>query len=143
MSMLDTMVSTKDAPLRRVEVIAGVERRRSWSDDEKARILEQTLMPGVVISEVARRNGLSPQQLFTWRRQARRMAEKLAVEAPVFVPAVVDDGVVTQPAAVALTSESKPAPVLELEIGGSSVWIWREAQIDLVTAVVRALKDNR
>ena len=74
MSMLDTMVSTKDVPLRRVEVIAGVERRRSWSDDEKARILEQTLTPGAVISEVARRNGLSPQQLFTWRRQARRMA---------------------------------------------------------------------
>ena len=28
----------------------------------------------MVISEVARRNGLSPQQLFNWRRQARRMS---------------------------------------------------------------------
>ena len=140
MSTLDTMVSTKDAPLRRVEVIAGVERRRSWSDDERARILEQTLMPGVVISEVARRNGLSPQQLFTWRRQARRMAEKLALGAPAFVPAIVDDSVATLPTTGEAESASKPAPVLELEIGGSSVWVWREAEIDLVTAVVRALK---
>ena len=38
---------------------------------------------------------------------------------------------------------SKPAPVLELEISGSSVWVWREAEIDLVTAVVRALKDDQ
>ena len=142
MSTLDTMVSTKDTPLRRVEVISGVERRRSWSDDEKARILEQTLTPGVVISEVARCNGLSPQQLFTWRRQARRMSEKLtAVNTPAFVPAVVD--VAALPTAGAVEGASKPVPVLELEIGGSSVWVWREAEIDLVTAVVRALKDSR
>ena len=31
----------------RVEVLSGVERRRQWSDDEKARIVEETLVPGV------------------------------------------------------------------------------------------------
>jgi transposase len=30
---------------------------------------------GAVVSEVARRNGMSPQHLFTWRRQARREAD--------------------------------------------------------------------
>ena len=53
------------------------------------------------------------------------------------------DGVATLPVIGAAESASKPAPVLELKIGGSSVWVWREATIDLVTAVVRALKDSR
>jgi len=30
------------------------------------------MAPGAVVSEVARRHGMSPQHLFTWRRQAKR-----------------------------------------------------------------------
>ncbi|WP_375167019.1 transposase [Bradyrhizobium brasilense] len=41
--------------------------------DDKARIVEATLVPGAVVSEIARRHGLPPQQVFTWRRQARRL----------------------------------------------------------------------
>ena len=35
--------------------VLGVERRRRWNRDEKARIVEETLMPGAVVCEVARR----------------------------------------------------------------------------------------
>jgi transposase len=38
--------------------------------DDKARIVEETSAPGAVVSEVARRHGLTPQQLFGWRRAA-------------------------------------------------------------------------
>jgi transposase len=55
----------------RVEVLGGVERRRRWSSDEKTRIVEETLVPGAKISEIARRNGVSASLVFTWRRQAR------------------------------------------------------------------------
>ena len=37
--------------------VLGIERRRRWSKDEKARIVEETLTPGAVVSEVARRHG--------------------------------------------------------------------------------------
>ena len=57
--------------VRRFELITGTGRRRRWSTDEKARILVESLKPGANISEVARRNGLSPQQLFGWRREVR------------------------------------------------------------------------
>jgi transposase len=40
------------------------------------RLVEETLVPGAKVSEVARRNGISASLLFTWRRQAR------AIEAP-------------------------------------------------------------
>jgi len=63
----------------RVEVLGGVERRRRWSSVEKMRLLEETLVPGAKVSEVARRNGISASLLFTWRRQAR------AIEAPAAV----------------------------------------------------------
>ncbi len=61
-------------PVRRVEIINGLGGRRRWSVDDKARIVEETLAPGAVVSEIARRHGLSPQQLFGWRRAARRSA---------------------------------------------------------------------
>ncbi|UPK28286.1 transposase [Bradyrhizobium sp. 195] len=54
-------------------------------------MIEETLVPGAVVSEVARRHGLAPQQLFTLRRQARQPAgADAASEAPQFVPAVVE-----------------------------------------------------
>ena len=55
----------------RVEVLGGLERRRRWSQDDKARIVEETLAPGVKVTEVARRNGVAASVVFTWRRQAR------------------------------------------------------------------------
>jgi transposase len=55
----------------RVEVLDGVERRRRWSREDKARIIEETLAPGAKVSEVARRHGISASLVFTWRRQSR------------------------------------------------------------------------
>lgn len=56
---------------RRVEVITGRRRRRDWSDEEKARILAESAVADVNISEVARRNGVSRGLLNVWRRHAR------------------------------------------------------------------------
>jgi transposase len=58
----------------RVEVLGGLERRRRWSQDDKARIIEETLAPGAKVTEVARRNGVAASLVFTWRRQARTAA---------------------------------------------------------------------
>jgi transposase len=68
-----TLESKADEPcdtglVRRIEVITGTGRRRRWSEGEKARIIIESLKPGANVSEVARRNGVSPQQLFGRRR---------------------------------------------------------------------------
>src|SRR5256885_5020729 len=55
----------------RVEVLGGVERRRRWSRDDKMRIIEETLAPGAVVTEIARRHGIATSLVFTWRRRAR------------------------------------------------------------------------
>jgi transposase len=83
--MLDHMLEPP-RPVRRLEVITGSGGRRRWSADEKARILEEAMAPGAVVSEIARRHGMSPQHLFTWRRDAKRRA---ADDRLVFTPVVV------------------------------------------------------
>ena len=51
--------------------VLGTERRRRWSLLDKLQIVEETLQPGVAVTEVARRHGLAPSVVFTWRRLAR------------------------------------------------------------------------
>ena len=51
-----------------VEVITSVQRRRRWSAEEKARIVQETYVPGMSVSLVARQHGVAPNQVFTWRR---------------------------------------------------------------------------
>ena len=44
----------------KVEVITGVARRRRFSTDVKLAVVAETMQPGMSISYVARRHGLSP-----------------------------------------------------------------------------------
>ena len=71
----------KPDTFQRVEVITGIGRRRRFSQATKARIVRESRAPGAVISEVARRHGLTPQQLFGWRRQLR---QAMSAAAPAF-----------------------------------------------------------
>jgi len=59
-----TMTGSSD----RIEVITSVQRRRRWSAEEKAAIVQETYAPGMSVSLVARRHGIGPNQLFRWRR---------------------------------------------------------------------------
>ena len=52
----------------KVEVITGVARRRGFSTDLKLGVVAETMQPGMSISYVARRHGLSPSLVFRWRR---------------------------------------------------------------------------
>ncbi len=93
-----TTTSTKADGFRRLEVITGVDRQRRWSDEDKARIVAESLDPATTVSAVARRHGLRASQLFVWRQ---RFAAPAAREAPAFVPVVVAEGGAAAPAAMA------------------------------------------
>jgi len=47
----------------------GQSARQRRTDEEKRRIVEETLVPGASVSVVARRHDVNANQLFTWRRQ--------------------------------------------------------------------------
>ena len=61
-------------PSDRVEIITSVQRRRRWTASEKVQIVEETFEPGMTVSLVARRHGVAPNQLFTWRRLVAQWA---------------------------------------------------------------------
>ena len=75
---------------RRMELITGTRRRRSWTEQEKARIVAESAEAGANISEVARRHGVARGVLSVWRRQAGVVSAAI----PSFVPIEVtgEDG---------------------------------------------------
>jgi transposase len=142
-SALKSTLKTEPVEVRRFEVITGAGGRRRWSVDEKARIIAETLESGANVSAIARRHGLWPQQIFTWRRQAR-CAVAGSAEGMAFAPVVVD-----QPATVPEPRNRKkvvqsPVPVpIEVKIGKAVVQIREGADPRALAAVVRALKRTR
>jgi transposase len=148
-SKLDHMVEPEAIEtLRRLEVITGTGRRRRFSDEFKGRVIEETLTPGVVVSEIARRHGLTPQQLFTRRRQARPPVPPAPSGAdqgtPSFVPAIVDSAVPAQkPRRRARRQVGETyglCGIISLRIDGMTVQIGRGADAKTIAAVLRALE---
>jgi len=89
---------------QQVEVL-GVERRRRWSEEAKAAIVAEASRPGASVSFVARRHGLHPNQVFTWRRELRERAAPAAA---------------VSFAAVRLVEPSRPSGsgIIEIELAG-------------------------
>src|SRR5262245_1076138 len=112
--------------MRRLEVITGTGRRRRFSDDDKARIVEETLVPGAVVSEIARRHGLMPQQVFTWRRQSRR-PQVTKAEVPQFVPAVVAPAPALGQRRMPRCKPDQDVGIIEIEIDGITIRAGRGA----------------
>ena len=142
MPTLDLTLEPEPVEIRRFEVITGVGGRRFWSAEAKARILAEALAPGGNVSAVARRHGLRPQQIFTWRREARR--EPMAAAAIAFAPVVLEEPKTApcrKPRKPRPTGRS-PAPVapIELAIDGVVVRVRPGADARTLAMVVRALK---
>ena len=131
-----------DDPVRRFEVFTGAGRRRDWSAEDKARIVAESFEPGARVSVVARRHALSPQQLFTWRRDIRKATGAM----PAFVPAVVASESAVAPERSAQSSRpqrrarQRRAAAIEIDIAGVRVTIENGASPATIAAVLGALK---
>lgn len=130
--MTITELTPKSEPAQRFEVFTGAGRRRIWTAEEKARILSETEVPGASVSAVARRHGLTPQQVFTWRRQARQAGETSGEDPMMFAPVVV--------AADAADGIAANTPVVEIAIGEARVLVPPDIDPVRLTAVLRAVR---
>ena len=135
------MFDVKDdakAGFRRVEVLTGPGRRRQWSENEKARILVETMVAGASVSAVARRWQICPQQVFGWRRQARlegsgRPRTCGGME-PAFVPIVT--GVAPAPSQAAAPASA----TIEVRLAGAVVRVVSGTDAALLVTVLRAVR---
>lgn len=111
----------------------GGRRRRSWTRDEKRRIVEESLEDGASIAEVARRHELNANLLFTWRR-------KMGVE-----PLEQSDAVKIVPVTITrgLAAEGHcPDAAGQMEIvlsEGDRIIVWADVETAALTRVVKAL----
>jgi transposase len=131
--------------------ILGVERRRRWSKDEKARIVEETLIPGAMVSEVARRHDVAQSLLFTWRRRAR-VEELGGRDGSILLP--VEIGSIAAPSgsdAARQSRQSRAATsgrraksgVIEIELGsGRRVRVDSEVDADALRRVLNVLSER-
>ena len=139
--------------VQRFEVFTGRGKRRDWPPEVKASIVAESFSGQETVCAVARRHGLSPTQLFNWRRDLRKRLEgqgltlpAMSSTAPAFVPAVVDPLPASDPHPAVRHSAKRRRPratAVELEIDGVAVRIGRGADASVIAAVIEALKATR
>jgi len=101
---------------------------RTWSREEKERIVGETFAAGANVSAIARSHGLDPSQLFAWRRKA--LASGLV--APM-------SGARAQAVKFA-RFEALPGEMVEIIVGDVVVRIGGEVEAERLAAVIRAVR---
>jgi transposase len=124
----------------RIEVYAGVGRKH-WPEDLKAQIVAESLEPGAVVTDIARRHGCRPQQVHDWRRRARlgQLVLPAAAGALSFVPLVSE----SSPSAAAAPSSSPEAAVVTVELQGARVEVRGTPGLAVLSDVFVALRRTR
>ncbi len=135
--MTDFNDDAKDV-FRRVEVLTGPGRRRRWSDEQKMLVAAEAMVPGAVVSQIARRWQICPSQVFTWRRLASgAKPNSLPAITPAFVP-IVDAASIPAPPASALPPARTPE--IEIDTGGTKIRLAGGVDTKALTAVLRAVR---
>jgi transposase len=128
-----------------LEVFTGAGRRRAWSAEQKAEILAESYESGEKVSAVARRHGLTPQQLFGWRREAGRRARRQArddkgdMNGAAFAPVLVESALPSPEAAIA-PHRCGGTAVIEIVIGAATVRVSPGIDFATLTTALRAVK---
>lgn len=119
----------------RLEVLEGPTGRRSWPDEEKIRIVRESLEPGARVCDVARRNGMAPQHLSTWRGLAKKGKLNVPIPEEDF-PAF---------AALEVVEERVPgaATLIELEANGAILRLPGDTSASRIAELAAALRQDR
>ena len=150
------MIISGDDPVsrgaQRFEVFTGAGKRREWPPEVKASIVAECYSGREGVSAVARRHGLDPSQVYTWRRDLRKRLEAEGVILPsaeteplAFVPTVIEPGTIPEPVPARRTRRRRRAKgaAVELEIDGVAVKIGHGADAGTIAAVIEALRATR
>jgi transposase len=125
---------SKDGYAGRLEVLEGPTGRKRRADGEKARIVAESLLPGVRVAEVARRHGVTRWQVYDWRRRMRdgrlSLPEDVA-STPAFAALVVEEPPRATPAQGAS---------IEIVLGEVVIRAGRDAEEAHLARVLRAVR---
>ena len=110
-------------------------RRRSWSLDEKRRMVAESAAPGASVSKVAQRYGVNANLLFTWRRREAKGASCSEAEPLKLLPVTVaDEGMAAAPLAPAAAGRMEIALV-----GGARIVVGADVDAGALARVLNVL----
>jgi transposase len=115
---------------RRAEILTVPERRRHWRDEDKARIVAESLAPNAIASVVARRHGVHPNQLCDWKRKMRQAGILTELAVPDFVPVMA----LPEPKAVS-------SAAIEIEASGMIVRVSPGSDMAFLADILRVVKE--
>ena len=131
------MDSNTHSAFGRLEIVE-TGRRRRWSEEEKRRIVMESMSGPRQVSATARRHGVSRSQLLTWRRM---MIAEAGPPAPRFVPAVLAPD---ENAAALATPPEAPQPRIEVVLRcGRRIIAEGAVDTDAVLKLARGLEALR
>jgi transposase len=108
-------------------------KRRSWTLEDKRRIVDESLVDGASLAEVARRHDLNANQLFTWRRQCGIEPVEPKDPAPILPVTITSERA---------ANESEPESSGHMEIvlaEGDRILVWSDVETAALTRVLKAL----
>lgn len=138
---MDTMTKSdgsEEAGRRR-----GRSGRKSYTLEEKCRIVEATQVTGASVSKIAREHDINTNLIFTWRRQHAR-GELVASHRPrhpvALLPICVEADVRKTGSELASTGEAPKSGLIEIDLLGGSVRIHGRVEPDALRQVLDALQ---
>lgn len=125
----------------RAEILAGPERRRRWSDEEKIRIVREAA-GGASVAEVARAHDITRQHIYQWRsamRAGRLVPHEMAGFLPVEVSGLPGSGHDDDDRPVPV-SESRDPAIEVLVKGGRVVRVPASLAIATLQRLIRGVE---
>ena len=116
-----------------VDGVRAARKRRSWSVAEKRRIVDESLVGGASIAEVARRHDLNANQLLTWRRQFDVEPRDSDPNGPASILPVM---IVAETAA---SGHGKPGQMEIVLTGGERILVWADVETAALARVLKAM----
>ena len=108
-------------------------KRRSWTLEDKRRIVDESLVDGASLAEVARRHDLNANKLFTWRRQFGIEPVEPKAPGPILPVTITSE---------TAAEEFEPESSGHMEIvlaEGDRILVWSDVETAALTRVLKAL----